>query len=127
MAIAATDVGILDVTLDDNDFTAGKDINVEVRAEVGTTLFDGLGAYRVVLTMTSLTNPAQLDKQTIKGNYKDANWPKAGRNTFKFTVPGAKTAGRADELVEAQAVVIGGSATTLDGSFTASDEVLLTE
>ena len=126
MAIAANDVGILDVTLDDNDFTAGQNIDVEVRAEVGSTLFNGLGVYRVVFTMTSLTNPAQLDTQTIKGNYGDANWPAAGRNTFRFTVPGAKTAGRADEIVEAQAVVVGGSATALDGSFSVSAAVLLT-
>src|SRR5580765_3930175 len=103
MPIAQNDVNLVAVETNDQDFTAGSNIRFQVRAEVGAALHGTGGRYNVRLTMTDTTNPALVDSQDVTGNYGDASWPAAGRNTFTFTVPGAATAGRAGDILEPQA------------------------
>ena len=101
MAIAQNDVNVLAVETNDQDFAAGNNISFKVRAEVGAALHGTGGKYAVRMTMT---------------DYGDANWPAPGLNTFSFTVPGGATAGRAGDLLEPQARLIGNAAAPFDAS-----------
>src|SRR4051812_27024360 len=104
-----TDVNILDVTTDDQDFRAGTAITVRVRAEVGTALFNGGGRYSISMSLTDTSDPKRLADQNVTGLYGDANWPATGANTFTFTVPAAATNGRAGDIVEPQARLLSGT------------------
>jgi hypothetical protein len=84
------------------------------------------GKYQVRLTMTDTTNPTLIDSQNTVGNYGDANWPAAGDNVFTFSVPAAATAGRAGNLLQPQARLVGNAAAPFDNSFVVGDTLLLT-
>jgi hypothetical protein len=124
--VTFTDVNVLDVTTDDQDFKAGTAITVRVRAEVGAALFGGGGKYRVQMTLTDTTDPKLLDSQSVTGNYGDANWPAAGSNTFTFTVPAAASTGRDGSICEPQARVVGNASAPFDTSFVVGSKILLT-
>jgi len=125
MTIAANDVNVLTIQSDDDDFQAGTAINLKVLAEVGSALFATGGKYRIRLTLTDITNPALLDSQDVVGNFSDGNWPKAGENVFSFTVPAAATKGRAGNLVQPQARLVGNVVAPFDNSFTIGDTLVL--
>jgi hypothetical protein len=125
MTIGQNDVNVLTIQADDDDFQAGTAITLKVLAEVGSALFATGGKYRVRLTLTDITNPALLDSQDIVGNFSDANWPKAGENTFTFTVPAAATNGRGGDLVQPQARLVGNAVPPFDNSFTIGDVLVL--
>lgn len=126
MAVAQNDLNLLAIETDDEDFRAGTNITYKVQAEVGNALFGTGGQYRLRLTMTDTTNPALVNSQNITGNYGDATWPAAGKNTFTFTVPGAATAGRDGDIMEPQARLIGNAAPPFDGSHVIGERVLIT-
>jgi hypothetical protein len=125
MTVSQTDVNVIDVDVPDNDFAAGSDIPVEVNAEVGSALFNGGGRYKVRVTLTDLTDPKLLHSTVVQGLYGDATWPAAGRNTFKFTVPGSATTGREGNLAQVQATVVGNIAPPFDSSYAVSTTFLL--
>jgi hypothetical protein len=125
MTVSQTDVNVIDLTVPNNDFAAGSDIPIEVNAEVGTALFNGGGRYKVRLTLTDITDPKLLHSKVVQGLYGDAAWPTAGRNTFKFTVPGSATTGREGNLAQPQATVVGNIAPPFDSSFAVGTPFLL--
>jgi len=126
MSIAPNDVSVLAVETSDENFPAGSNIDIEVQAEVGSTLHGTGGKYQVQMAMADTTSPSQVDKQLVTGNYGDANWPAPGLQTFKFTVLGAKTTGRAGDLLEPQANIISNASAPFDSSQALGERILIT-
>jgi hypothetical protein len=124
--VSANDVGLLDITPEDNDVPAGKNFNLEVRAEVGAALHGNGGTYRIDVSLASLSASKPLDKQSITGTYGDAKWTNPGRQAFTVTVPAAATNGEAGQVVQAYAVLVSGNAAAQDTSHVISGTFMLT-
>jgi hypothetical protein len=124
--VSVNDVGLLDITPEDNDVSAGKNFDIEVRAEAGAGVHGNGGPYRIDVALTSLSASKQLDKQSITGVFGDAQWLNPGRQAFTVTVPAAATTGEAGEVVQAYAVMVSGNAAAQDTSHVNSTTFMLT-
>ena len=89
--------------------------DVVLEAESGQTLFNGGGAYKLLMVLRDLTTSTTLSQQSLSGTFGDANWPTpvlqlaftqnpagGAADDHVLQVLGVLSAGRADPIVDAE-------------------------
>jgi len=81
--------------------------DVVLEAEAGQTLFNGGGAYKLIMVVTDFTaDYTTYATNTVSGNFGDANWPNPVLS-YPFTLAPAGP-GRDDHVLQAMGVLSAG-------------------
>ncbi len=92
-----------------------RKFDVVLEAEAGQTLFNGGGAYKLLMVLRDLSSSTTLNAQSLSGTFGDANWPQpvvqhaftqnpagGAADDHVLQALGVLSAGKADPIVDAE-------------------------